>query len=85
MALTISACESSQNSSDLESEVLRHLESHERKKLSGTWVFRDGSLYCDGYLTRDSGEDYCAADIPDDWEAFEFDGETYFRQPLTSR
>ena len=50
---------------------------------SGDWVEEDGLVTCDGYLTRRDDEDYCAAEVPDEWVPFEYDGEIYFLQPLT--
>lgn len=49
---------------------------------SGQWVERDGQIVCDGYLTRIDDQDYCAAEVPDDWRPFTFDGELYYIQPL---
>lgn len=49
---------------------------------AGVWRERDGHRICDGYLTRIENEDYCAAEIPADWEPFEFDGQVYYIQPL---
>ncbi len=49
---------------------------------SGEWIKEDGVRYCDGYLTRNADEQYCSADIPEDWRPFEFDGETYYVAPL---
>ena len=49
---------------------------------SGQWVERDGQIVCDGYLTRVDDQDYCAAEVPDDWRPFTFDGELYYVQPL---
>ena len=41
-------------------------------------------LDCDHYLTRVESEDFCSEEAPGDWESFEFEGETYFLQPLAS-
>jgi hypothetical protein len=49
---------------------------------SGQWVERDGQIVCDGYLTRFDDQDYCSADVPEDWKPFTFDGELYYVQPL---
>ena len=49
---------------------------------SGTWVWADDALTCDGFLTRRGDEDFCEAEIPEDWRPFEFNGQTYYRQPL---
>ena len=54
----------------------------DQPKFSGEWIERDGMRTCDGYLTRIENEDYCEAEIPTDWRPFEFDGRTYFVQPL---
>lgn len=51
-------------------------------KLSGEWIDRDGVRECDGYLTRIENEEYCAAEVPSDWQPFEFDGMTYYVQPI---
>ncbi len=82
--LALAACESSNNAVELEVDVLRHLENHDQRQYTGTWIYSDGSRYCDGYLTRKSSDNHCVTDIPSDWEAFEFDGNTYYRQPLGS-
>lgn len=57
--------------------AIAYLEQHE-----GNWVERDGALICEGYLTRYADEDYCASEVPEDWQPFEFDGQTYYLQPL---
>ena len=49
---------------------------------SGAWLELNGARICDGYMTRLESEDYCAATVPEDWRPFEFDGQTYFVQPL---
>jgi len=49
----------------------------------GEWVEKDGSRYCNGYMTRVESEDFCVSKVPSDWVPFEFDGQTYFVQPLT--
>ena len=41
-------------------------------------------LDCDHYLTRVESEGFCSEEAPGDWESFEFEGETYFLQPLAS-
>lgn len=48
----------------------------------GTWREENGSRICDGYMTRFENEDYCSSTIPDGWVPFEYDGETYYAQPL---
>ena len=40
-------------------------------------------LSCDGYLVRYGSEIYCVTTVPDDWVPFEFNGQTYYRQPLS--
>jgi hypothetical protein len=50
--------------------------------LTGEWVEKDGSRICDGYMTRVENEDYCESDVPEDWIPFEFEGQTYYVQPL---
>lgn len=54
----------------------------EPPRLSGEWIERDGTLVCDGYLTRRVDEDYCEAQVPADWRSFEFEGQTWYVQPL---
>ena len=49
---------------------------------SADWIEKDGSRFCSGFLTRFAENDCCAAEIPPDWVPFEFNGETYFVQPL---
>ena len=41
-------------------------------------------LDCDHYLTRVESEGFCSEEAPGDWESFEFEGKTYFLQPLAS-
>jgi len=53
------------------------------ERFSGQWRSEGGALVCDGYLTRNSGEDHCESQVPEDWQGFEFDGETYYTQPLS--
>ena len=48
----------------------------------GKWREDDGMLVCEGYLTRYESQDYCASEIPPDWEPFEYDGQVYYIQPL---
>ena len=48
----------------------------------GKWREEDGALVCDGYMTRRADQDYCSADIPEDWVPFTFEGRTYYMQPL---
>ena len=50
--------------------------------LTGEWVEKDGSRFCNGYMTRAEGEAFCVSEIPEDWVPFEFEGQTYFVQPL---
>ena len=49
----------------------------------GEWLEQDGARMCVGFLTRDADQDYCAAEIPADWVPFEFNGQTYYVQPLS--
>lgn len=49
----------------------------------GEWVEENGSKICMGFLTRFEDEDFCAAAIPADWDPFEFNGHTYYMQPLS--
>lgn len=48
----------------------------------GNWREENGSRFCDGYLTRFEDDDFCASEIPADWVPFQFEGETYYIQPL---
>jgi hypothetical protein len=48
---------------------------------SGEWVKKDGALVCDGYMTRRADQDYCSAEIPEDWVPFTYDGKEYYMQP----
>jgi hypothetical protein len=50
---------------------------------SGDWITRDGMRVCDGYLTRRQDQDFCDADVPNDWVPFEFAGRTYYAAPLS--
>jgi hypothetical protein len=52
---------------------------------NGTWYDQDGSRICDGFLTRNIDEDFCAPEVPSDWVPFEFDGQTYYVQPLSAK
>ena len=52
--------------------------------LAGEWVERDGSRFCNGYMTRVESEEFCVSEIPDGWVPFKFEGQTYFVQPLAS-
>lgn len=49
----------------------------------GKWIEENGSKICVGFLTRVADEDFCASTIPSDWEPFEFNGHTYYVQPLS--
>lgn len=51
---------------------------------SGNWIVEGGVRVCDGFLVRETSKEYCAAEIPDDWVPREFDGQTYYVQPLKS-
>ena len=52
------------------------------ERLPGKWRQEDGAMICDGYLTRREHQDYCAAEIPADWQPMEFNGRIYYIQPL---
>jgi hypothetical protein len=52
--------------------------------LAGEWVERDGSRFCNGYMTRVESEEFCVSEIPEGWVPFTFEGQTYFVQPLAS-
>ncbi len=56
----------------------------EQPVYSGEWIERGGDRICDGYLTRFEDEDFCSAEIPGDWEPFEFEGTTFYVQPLSN-
>ena len=84
VALTTTSCNSSSNPDNISGETAQNSAERERRNLSGTWTFRDGSLYCEGFLTLENGREHCADDVPGDWEPFEFNGMTYYRQPLAS-
>lgn len=64
--------------------ILLSLSSCQRQNspLTGEWVEKDGSRFCNGYMTRVDSEDFCVSEIPEDWVPFEFEGQTYFVQPL---
>jgi len=51
--------------------------------LTGEWIEKGGSRFCSGYMARIEDEDYCVSEVPEDWAPFEFEGETYFVQPLS--
>ncbi len=55
----------------------------ESPEKSGKWQKEGESLVCDGFLTRVENDDHCAAEVPSDWRPFEFNGKTYYVQPLT--
>ena len=64
-------------------EQLRQaIEDSSNDDFSGEWIDGDGARICDGYLTRLGNEEFCEASIPDNWTPFEFNGQTYHRQPL---
>lgn len=54
----------------------------DNNKPSGQWREEDGAIVCDGYMTRYSDQDYCAAEVPEDWVPFELDGQQLYIQPL---
>jgi len=80
------APENSTSEPDLEltSEQLKLLGDPSTKE-SGEWIEEDGMRVCDGYLIRFENEDYCAAEVPPDWQPFEFNGRTYYVQPLMEK
>ena len=57
--------------------ILAYLERNQ-----SNWVERDGALVCEGYMTRYENEEFCSSEVPDDWRPFEFDGQTFYMQPL---
>ena len=40
-------------------------------------------LSCEGYLTRNESNGFCEDLFPEDWEAFQFNGDTYYFVPLS--
>jgi hypothetical protein len=50
--------------------------------LAGEWVEKNGSRFCNGYMTRVESEEFCVPEIPQGWVPFTFEGQTYFVQPL---
>lgn len=40
-------------------------------------------LACDGYLTANPSENFCSQLVPEDWTALEFNGERFYRLPLS--
>ena len=52
--------------------------------LPGMWREKNGSKICGGYMTRFENEDYCSAKVPEGWVPFQYNGETYYVQPLAS-
>ncbi len=50
---------------------------------SGQWIERGGVKECDGYLTSMEDEAFCSSEIPRDWVPFEFEGRTYYVEPLS--
>ncbi len=48
----------------------------------GTWTDKDGSKFCDGFLTRNEGVDFCSSTAPKDWRSFTYGGVEYYYQPL---
>jgi len=59
-------------------------ELEDRPAYSGQWFYRDGMRLCDGYLTRFEDDEYCSSEVPSDWVPFEFEGNTYYVQPLSA-
>ena len=51
--------------------------------LSGQWKYENGVYSCDGYFTRSPAQAHCAAQPPDDWLAFEYQGNTYYIHRLS--
>lgn len=43
---------------------------------------RQGYWQCDGYLTDVERENFCSSETPNAWVPFDFQGETYYIQPL---
>lgn len=92
------ACESNPTQETNQDFVDQYVESHPvekptfpepqaaadgRERRSGRWTLVDGSLVCDGYLTRFSSQEFCQAQVPEDWETYLFDGKTYYVQRLS--
>ena len=40
-------------------------------------------LACDGYLTANPTENFCSQSVPEDWVPLEFNGERFYRVPLS--
>jgi hypothetical protein len=51
----------------------------------GRWRYERGARICDGYLTSDATEEFCAASPPASWREFEFQGETFFAHRLAQK
>ena len=49
----------------------------------GVWIEKDGSIFCDGYLTKNEGVDWCSATVPKDWKSSWYDGFEYYYLPLS--
>ena len=85
--LAIAACMSEKEPGPAEPESVLpflNLSPEELTELGeSNWVERGTSRICAGYLTRFDNEDYCASKVPDDWVPFEYNGETYYVQPLS--
>ena len=58
------------------------LDSDPKDLLPGEWELRDGIMACNGYLTRVEDNYFCAKSVPEDWEQFDFNEQTYYRVPL---
>lgn len=70
---------------DSSTDQLQFLEEYlaDKELPPGEWRDENGARVCDGYMTRFADQDYCAAEVPEDWVLFEFNGEDLYIQPLT--
>lgn len=56
-----------------------------RGKMPETPLFEQGEFRaCNGFLTRNIDEDFCSSQAPSDRVPFEFDGQTFYLQPLSA-
>ena len=69
---------------ELDFEIIQEGSIRPGQLSEGTWYDQNGSRICKGFLTRNINEDFCAAEVPIDWVPFEFNGQTYYMQPLSA-
>ena len=73
-----------QNAAETETQDSLIEQEDSNHSFSGEWQILDGfRKVCDGYLTRAGGDDFCQKKIPEEWLSFEFEGKTYYMQPLS--